>query len=102
MAICATRTLGLFVERGGGGAALALSADLGSCGLTGVEGMLLDSPLESDGRHRRDVGVEGGFPSEGDGDGELGELGFRESDVTGIARRVGVFWGIASDGTLGC
>lgn len=94
--------LGLFVERGGGGpAALALPWDLGSSGLTGVDGMLLESPLGSDGR-RRDIGVEGRLASEGEGEGELGEFEARECDGAGIVSRVGMFWGVGVDDTLGC
>lgn len=90
-ATCAGRAaepVGLFVERGGGGPALALSADLGSGGLKGVEAALFESLLESDGRRRRDVGVEGGFV-EGEGEGELGELVVRERVGGGIAIRGG-------------
>ena len=96
----ATKPLGLFVERGGGGAAAALlSTDLGSGDLTGVEGMLLGSPLETDGPRRRDAGVEGGFACEGEGEGEFEA---RETDRGGIASRVGVFWGVVIDDALGC
>jgi hypothetical protein len=84
----ATNALGLFVERGGGGPA---ATALGSGGLIGDEG-ILESPLETDGRRRRDVGVEGGFASEGEGEEA------RDTDG-GIASRVGMFWGM--DG-LGC
>jgi len=94
---------GLFIERGGGGpAALALLWDLGSSGLTGVDGMLLESTLGSDGRCRRDVGVEGRLALEGEGEGELGEFGARECDGAGIASRVGMLWGADIDGALGC
>lgn len=72
-----------------------LSADLGSSGLTGVEGVLLGSPLENDGRRRRAVSVEGGLANEeGGGEGELGELKARERDMGGIATRAGGFWGV--------
>lgn len=68
-----TEPLGLLVERGGSGpAALTLSRDLGSGGLSGVEGLLVESPRESEGR-TRDIGVEGGFGAKGEGEGELDE-----------------------------
>lgn len=92
---------GLFVERGGGGPAAFTLSCLGSGGLIGVEGMLLGSPRESDGRRTRDVGVEGAFAAEGDGEGELDELEARETE-RGIASRVGMFWGADIDDCLGC
>ena len=64
--------------------------------------MLFETPLETDGRRRRDVGVEGGFASEGEGEGEVGEFGTRETDRGGIASRVGMFWGADIDDALGC
>lgn len=51
-----------------------LSWDLGSGGLNGVEGMLVESPRERDGRRTRGIDGEGGFAAEGEGEGELDEL----------------------------
>ena len=67
-----------------------------------MEGTLTESPLESDGRRRLDVGVEGGFAIEGEGEGELGEFEGRGRDEGGIASRVGIFWGLVIDDALGC